>query len=252
LLATACGKAYHRRMPSRRTADLTSAAAAARTATAATAATAAKTAKTANPARTARTAIAAAATPADAAADTRTRILRAALRLFRRHGYHGVGINDILAEAQAPKGSMYHHFPSGKEEIAAAVVGLITDSLLGLIDAQPATLTPAVLVARVGVALGETVARTRHELCALFAAFVAEKASAPRLGQAVAQAYAAIASRLEQRLRAADFTPAQARDRAALVVMLLEGGSLMAAAGEDLAPFRLAVKQAVALCTPAA
>lgn len=181
-------------------------------------------------------------------ADTRTRILRAALRLFRRHGYHGVGINDILAEAQAPKGSMYHHFPGGKEAIAAAVVVLITDSLLGLIDAQPPTLAPQQLVARVGTLLGENVVRTRHELCALFAAFVAEKSSSPRLGQAVAEAYAAIAKKLEQRLAAAGFTPAQARDRATLVVMLLEGGSLLAAAHGDMGPFTLAVKQAAALC----
>jgi hypothetical protein len=46
----------------------------------------------------------------------------------------------------------------------------------------------------------------------------------------------------------AGFTPAQARDRALLVVMLLEGGSLIAAARDDIAPFKLAVKQAVALC----
>lgn len=180
--------------------------------------------------------------------DTRTRILRAALRLFRRHGYHGVGINDILAEAQAPKGSMYHHFPGGKEEIAAAVVGLITEGLLEVVAAQEATLAPQQLVARVGTLLGETVVRTRHELCALFAAFVAEKSSSPRLGAAVAAAYAAIASTLEARLAAAGFTPAQARDRALLVVMLLEGGSLLAAARGDLAPFTLAVKQAAALC----
>jgi TetR/AcrR family transcriptional regulator, lmrAB and yxaGH operons repressor len=112
--------------------------------------------------------------------DTRSRILRAALRLFRRHGYHGVGINDILAEAQAPKGSMYHHFPAGKEEIAAAVVALITHGLLLMIDAQDTAQPPEQAVAAVGAALLETVARTRHELCALFAAFVAEKASAPR------------------------------------------------------------------------
>ena len=180
--------------------------------------------------------------------DTRTRILRAALRLFRRHGYHGVGINDILAEAQAPKGSMYHHFPGGKEEIAAAVVGLITEGLLQVVAAQEATLPPQQLVARVGTLLGETVVRTRHELCALFAAFVAEKSSSPRLGEAVAAAYAAIAGTLEARLAAGGFTPAQARDRALLVVMLLEGGSLLAAARGDLAPFTLAVKQAAALC----
>jgi TetR/AcrR family transcriptional regulator, lmrAB and yxaGH operons repressor len=180
--------------------------------------------------------------------DTRSRILRAALRLFRRHGYHGVGINDILAEAQAPKGSMYHHFPAGKEEIAAAVVALITDGLLLMIDAQDTAQPPEQAVAAVGAALLETVARTRHELCALFAAFVAEKASAPRLAQAVNDAYAGIAARLEQRLLKAGFTPAQARDRALLVVMLLEGGSLIAAARDDIAPFKLAVKQAVALC----
>lgn len=182
--------------------------------------------------------------------DTRTRILHAALRLFRQHGYHGVGINDILALAEAPKGSMYHHFPAGKEEIAAAVVGLITASLLGLIDAQDSGLPPQQLVARVGATLGETVVRTRHELCALFAAFVAEKASAPRLAQAVAAAYAAIGARVEQRLAAAGFTPALARDRALLVVMLLEGGSLLAAARGDMVPFTLAVKQAATLCTP--
>jgi TetR/AcrR family transcriptional repressor of lmrAB and yxaGH operons len=180
--------------------------------------------------------------------DTRSRILRAALRLFRRHGYHGVGINDILAEAQAPKGSMYHHFPGGKQEIAAAVVGLITDGLLGLIDAQDTAQAPHETVQRVGTALGETVARTRHELCALFAAFVAEKASAPRLGQAVAAAYSAIAARLEERLLAAGFSAGQARERSQLVVILLEGGSLIAAAREDMAPFDLAVAQAAALC----
>lgn len=186
--------------------------------------------------------------PASQDLDTRSRILRAALRLFRRHGYHGVGINDILAEAQAPKGSMYHHFPGGKEEIAAAVVGLISNSLIGLVDTQDSTLPPQQLVARVGTLLGDNVVRTRHELCALFAAFVAEKSSSPRLGAAVAEAYAAIAKSLEQRLAAAGFTPAQARDRALLVVMLLEGGSLLAAARDDIAPFTLAVKQAAALC----
>ncbi len=189
------------------------------------------------------------ATPAPREADTRTRILRAALRLFRRQGYHGVGINDILAEAQAPKGSMYHHFPGGKEEVAAAVVGLITSSLLALIDTQDAALPPQQLVARVGTLLGENVVRTRHELCALFAAFVAEKSSSPRLGLAVAEAYAGIAKSLERRLISAGFTPAQARDRALLVVMLLEGGSLLAASRDDMAPFTLAVKQAAALCS---
>jgi TetR/AcrR family transcriptional regulator, lmrAB and yxaGH operons repressor len=184
----------------------------------------------------------------DTPLDTRNRILRAALRLFRQHGYHGVGINDILAQAQAPKGSMYHHFPDGKEEIGAAVVGLIAQSMLDLINAQPQTLPPHQAVSRVGATLVDTAVRTRHEVCVLFSAFIAERASAPRLAQAVNQAYADIAAPLEKRLRGAGFSAAQSRDRALLAVMLLEGGSLVAAARADVAPLKLAVAQAVQLC----
>jgi TetR/AcrR family transcriptional regulator, lmrAB and yxaGH operons repressor len=180
--------------------------------------------------------------------DTRSRILRAALRLFRRHGYHGVGISQILVEAAAPKGSMYHHFPGGKEEIGAAVVGLIASNINAMIDAQATHLKPHTVLARVGAAMSGEVQRTRHELCALLAAFVAERASAPQLAQAVGQAYTAIAATLAQRLRAAGLPAALAIERAWLVVMLLEGGSLIAAAQGDVAPFELAVRQAVLVC----
>lgn len=188
------------------------------------------------------------ASTTDTDSDTRSRILRAALRLFRQHGYHGVGINHILAEAAAPKGSMYHHFPGGKQEIGAAVVVLITGGILALIDAQPLNIKPEETIARLGVQMLGTVQRTRYELCALFASFIAEKASAPQLAVAVDKAYTEIAERLAARLRAGGFTPARARDRALLVVMLLEGGSLIAAARDDMAPFKLAVQQAVLLC----
>ena len=190
-------------------------------------------------------------TDSDTDSDTRSRILRAALRLFRRHGYHGVGINQILAEAAAPKGSMYHHFPGGKEEIGAAVVVLITDSVLALLDAQPLHIKPEKTIARVGAQMLGTVQRNRYELCALFASFVAEKASAAQLARAVDKAYTHIADRLAARLRAGGFTPARARDRALLVLMLLEGGSLIAAARDDMAPFKLALQQAIALCRSA-
>lgn len=185
---------------------------------------------------------------ATALPDTRERILRAALRLFRKHGYHGVGINDILAEAEAPKGSMYHHFPGGKEAIGVEVVALMTQSIVGLIDAQPSDRAPAQVVQKVGMQLADTLARTRHELCALFAGFVAERSASPLLAEAVKGGYAQITLAVERRLADNGFAKARARDTASLVVMLLEGGSLLAAAQSDMAPFKLAVKHAAALC----
>jgi len=53
---------------------------------------------------------------------TRERILYAAAELFRRQGYAGTGLNQIVAEARAPFGSLYHHFPGGKQQLAEEVI----------------------------------------------------------------------------------------------------------------------------------
>ncbi len=55
-------------------------------------------------------------------ARTRRRILTWAGRLFRRHGYQGVGIDRIMRAAKLTHGGFYGHFRS-KSELFAAVVG---------------------------------------------------------------------------------------------------------------------------------
>ena len=56
-------------------------------------------------------------TTAADARDTRDRILDATIRLLRRQGYTATGIKQIVAEGDAPLGSVYHYFPGGKEQI---------------------------------------------------------------------------------------------------------------------------------------
>lgn len=46
-------------------------------------------------------------------------ILEAAARLFEKQGYHATGLNEIIRESGAPKGSLYYYFPDGKEQIGA-------------------------------------------------------------------------------------------------------------------------------------
>ncbi len=50
---------------------------------------------------------------------SKARILEATGHLLARQGYHGTGLAQIVKEADAPRGSLYFHFPGGKEEIAA-------------------------------------------------------------------------------------------------------------------------------------
>jgi TetR/AcrR family transcriptional regulator, lmrAB and yxaGH operons repressor len=183
----------------------------------------------------------------DDAPDTRSRILHAAQRLFRKRGYHATGLNDILELAQAPKGSMYHHFPEGKEEIGVYVIQNMTAGLLGLFAQSRARSTQA-MVQQVGEQLVIIAEKTQFEICALYAAFVAERKTSPLLGEAVATAYGQMLDALQIRLIQDGMTPRIAREKAQLTVVLLEGGSLLAQARQDASVFRAAVKQAALMC----
>jgi TetR/AcrR family transcriptional regulator, lmrAB and yxaGH operons repressor len=60
--------------------------------------------------------------PLPAVPKHRQPIVNAAVTLFRRQGYSATGLNDIVDESGAPKGSLYHYFPAGKASIAVAAV----------------------------------------------------------------------------------------------------------------------------------
>jgi TetR/AcrR family transcriptional regulator, lmrAB and yxaGH operons repressor len=179
--------------------------------------------------------------------DTRSRILTAAQRLFRKRGYHATGLNEVLELARAPKGSMYHHFPGGKEAIGVCVIQDITSSLLAML-AQSRARTTEALILQVGVQLSHVMEKTDYEFCALFTAFAAERKTSPLLGDAVVQAYAQLIQALQSRLLADGFSTRAAKEIALTVTALLEGGSLLSQAHQDSAVFKLSCKQAAALC----
>jgi len=56
------------------------------------------------------------------ATDSKGKTLAAAVRLFRQQGYHGTALQDILVAGGSPRGSLYFHFPKGKEEIGEAAL----------------------------------------------------------------------------------------------------------------------------------
>lgn len=60
--------------------------------------------------------------PTTSAVPTRERIVLASAELFRRQGYAGTGLKQIVGEAGAPFGSVYHFFPGGKEQLADEVL----------------------------------------------------------------------------------------------------------------------------------
>ncbi|TGK16518.1 TetR/AcrR family transcriptional regulator [Leptospira kmetyi] len=53
---------------------------------------------------------------------SRERLIQTTGRLLQEKGYHGTGLKDILKLSETPSGSLYHHFPDGKEELTAAAI----------------------------------------------------------------------------------------------------------------------------------
>jgi AcrR family transcriptional regulator len=56
------------------------------------------------------------------ATETKERIVQRSAELFRRQGFAGTGVKQIVAEASAPFGSLYHFFPGGKEQLGEEVI----------------------------------------------------------------------------------------------------------------------------------
>ncbi|MEM8851870.1 MAG: TetR/AcrR family transcriptional regulator [Pseudomonadota bacterium] len=71
----------------------------------------------------------------DTPPSTRDRLTQAAARLFQEAGYHGTSIADVLAAAAVPKGSLYHHFPNGKADLARAAADMASRLMLDIVAA---------------------------------------------------------------------------------------------------------------------
>jgi len=76
-------------------------------------------------------------------ADTKEKLLKAALFLFQSEGYHAVGVTAILEKAGVPKGSLYHHYPGGKAELAAAVIRRLERSIAQSFESAAGKRIPA-------------------------------------------------------------------------------------------------------------
>jgi TetR/AcrR family transcriptional repressor of lmrAB and yxaGH operons len=168
-------------------------------------------------------------------ASTRDRILDAATRLFQRRGYHAVGTAEILDEAQAPKGSMYHHFPLGKEQIAVAAVARIRDDLLALLARLRSD----------GRALDDTLrqlakgisqwmkASAWREGALLSSASIGVVPELPRLHAAIKLAFDAWRGDLGSQLEASGWRRPSAHAMAQTIVASIEGAMILARIDQD-------------------
>ena len=69
-------------------------------------------------------------------------MIRSAAFLIAARGLSGTSFSDVLEDSGAPRGSIYHHFPGGKRQLAEDAIGWTSGQILGHLDSCPAD-TPA-------------------------------------------------------------------------------------------------------------
>src|SRR5687768_228214 len=93
--------------------------------------------------------------------NTRERFIDAASALLWRQGYGATGVKQLVDAAGAPFGSLYHHFPGGKEELAAAAIRRSGDHYAAIVaDALGPAGDVVAAVANAFAEAGETLRRT--------------------------------------------------------------------------------------------
>jgi AcrR family transcriptional regulator len=171
----------------------------------------------------------------------RERMVRSAAQLIRRKGVSGTGMREIVVEADAPRGSLQHYFPGGKEE-------LVSDALLWMGDVAARRIkrslselksrTPSALLASIVDAWRRDLTNEQFSAgCPLVAAAADTAATSKQLRQVLRRAFDGWLEPLSESL--VDLgVPLERSDNLAIVIIAaLEGAIILARIRRDLTPF---------------
>jgi TetR/AcrR family transcriptional repressor of lmrAB and yxaGH operons len=168
--------------------------------------------------------------------DTRERMIRSAAVLFRQRGVEGTAFSDVLAHSGAPRGSIYHHFPGGKAQLAEEATRYAGELIASGLTAALRHDDP-VAALRQFVEAWSAVLRESGcaDGCPVVAAAL-EGDRSPGAREAAGAAFASWEALLAEALEDHDVDPERARSLATLSVAAIEGAVVVARARREIAP----------------
>jgi TetR/AcrR family transcriptional regulator, lmrAB and yxaGH operons repressor len=172
-------------------------------------------------------------------------IIDAAVTLFRRQGYGATGLNDIVDESGAPKGSLYHYFPEGKSSIAVAAVeeaGRRVVATMAKLASETGS-TGDLMRAHARLLAGWMRKSGFRDGCPITTVLLELAPKDRAVAQAGQDAYTARLRILTDRLIADGISPARAERLAGLCVSALQGALIQARVERSGAPIEAAAEE---------
>ncbi|WP_232835544.1 TetR/AcrR family transcriptional regulator [Actinocorallia populi] len=162
------------------------------------------------------------------------RMVRSAAYLFRERGYSGTGFRDVIAHSGAPRGSIYHHFPGGKVQLAVEAMRYAGDFVAaGTESAIQEGDAVAAVHAFIGWWRRVLIKSDFQAGCPIAAVTVESHEEAPQLAQAAAHAFRRWKEALAAGLVAGGCSAERAASLSTLIVSSVEGATILCRAARD-------------------
>lgn len=169
---------------------------------------------------------------------TRRRMLASAVEVLRERGAAGVTIDEVLARSKAPRGSVYHHFPGGRNQLLIEALQYAGESMTTAIG-NAAAGGPMVLLHEF-VDLWEQVLRDSDFAagCPVVAAAISTADEDPRLSSAAAEIFERWRTALARSFEADGFTADDAAALAITTIAAIEGAVVLCRSLRSADPLR--------------
>jgi AcrR family transcriptional regulator len=175
-------------------------------------------------------------------ATTRDRLVETSAELFRKQGYSATGVKQIVTAAQAPFGSLYHHFPGGKEELGAEAIrtsGALYELLIPAVFDPAPDLVTGVRDFFAGAA-AHLEATDYADACPIATIALETSSSSEPLRQACAEVFERWIVAGAARHEDGGLTAEQARELTIALLAALEGAFVLARALRSTEPLHIA------------
>lgn len=172
---------------------------------------------------------------------TRDRMVAGAARLLAQRGLQATSFSEVLEFTASPRGSIYHHFPGGKEQLVKAALDLVTAQMGKFFSPPEGALPEEVTGLFLGLWRAVLVRSKFRAGCAVVAVTVA--ADSPELLEHAAAIFRAWRGRLAQLLVAGGVAQKDAARFAPMLIAASEGAVILSRGEQSLEPFELVASQ---------
>lgn len=175
------------------------------------------------------------------ARDVRTRMIEGAIRLLAQHGLQATSFSEVLELTGAPRGSVYHYFPDGKDQLIGSAVDLAGTHALEALDDKVGVGAEEITAFFLGI-WHEILSRSQFKAgCAVLAVTVATDSQ--DLLDHTGAVFRAWRGQLAELLEQGGLTPREATQFAATLVAASEGAVVLSRAEQSMEPFDLVSEQ---------